>query len=114
MSLSVTFKSLAPREEVRRRAVALYTKLERFLDPSAEGTMVIAFEHGQIVSDIVVNARNATYKATAEDPDLRASIDRLMHTLEEQLRRAKSRRTDRPRTDLEEAAFVREDAEPVD
>lgn len=114
MSLSVTFKSLAPREEVRRRAVALYGKLERFLDPSAEGTMVIAFEHGQIISDIVVNARHATFKATSEDPDLRTSIDRLMHTLEEQLRRAKGKRTERQRPELQDEAFVREAADGDD
>jgi ribosomal subunit interface protein len=93
MSLSVTFRNLNPREEIRRRAAALYEKSERFLDPSAESNLVISTEHGRIVCDMVVTAKHGTYKATAEDEEIRASLDQVMHTLEEQLRRAKSKRS---------------------
>jgi len=93
MHLEVTFRNLNPREEVRTRAQALYTKLEKFLDSAAQGQMVVAVEHGAAVIETVVTSRGVTFKAVEEDPDLRTALDRAMHNLENQLRRAKEKRT---------------------
>ncbi len=92
MHLEVTFKNLRPRDEIRRRATALYKKLERFLDASAEGKLIVAVEHGNAVLELVVTAHGDVHKVLEEDEELRTALDKLFHTMEVQLRRAKSRR----------------------
>lgn len=118
MSLSVTFRNLNPREEVRRRATALYAKASRFLDPSAEGQLVVAAEHGQICCDLVVTAKLGTFKASEEDEEIRTALDLVMHKLEEQLRRAKDRkhspRRDAPTDEELVDAVVRAEVEADD
>lgn len=97
MRLEVTFRNLNARDEVRRRAQALYDKLERFLEPSAQGQLVIQVEHGNARVELVVKTHGQVHKAEEEDEDLRTALDRLFHRMEEQLRRAKGRRIDRSR-----------------
>jgi len=112
MHLEVTFRNLNPREEVRKRAEALYDKLERFLDAAAEGQMTVGVEHGAAIIEVVVTSRGVTYKSQEEDPDLRTALDRAMHGLENQLRRAKEKRTNH-RGQADAAVFDEADAEPV-
>lgn len=95
MHLEVSFRNLAPRDEVRQRAQALYKKLERFLDPATDAQMVVGIEHGVAIVDTTLISRGTTFKVTEEDPDLRTALDRGMHALENQLRRAKEKRTSR-------------------
>lgn len=102
MNFEVSFRNLRPRDEIRRRAHALFRKLQRFLDPAAEGSLVLGVEHDKAVLEIVVTTRGTTFKVAEEDDELRAALDKLFHTLEGQLRRAKERRLDRRRE--EEAA----------
>ena len=97
MHLEVTFRNLNPRDEVRDRAQMLFGKLERFLDPAAEGHLVIQSEHGNSCVEVVLTTRGNVHKATEEDEDLRTALDRLFHRLEIQLRRAKERRLGRRR-----------------
>jgi ribosomal subunit interface protein len=106
MHLEVTFRNLNPREEIRRRAQALYNKLEHFLDAAATGQMVVGVEHGAAVVELVITSRGATYTVKEEDPDLRACLDRAMHSAENQLRRAKELRTNRRERGEEEDGFV--------
>lgn len=95
MHLEVSFRNLKPREEVRVRAQTLFRKLHRFLDPAAEGQLVVAIEHGHAILEAVVNTRGTTIKATEEDEELRTALDRVFHTLEAQLRKGKERRMER-------------------
>lgn len=95
MHLEVTFKNLRPREEVRRRAQALMAKMERFVDPAASGLLTVSVEHDQAVLEVSVTTAGHTYVAREEDPELRTALDRVMHNLENQLRRGKERREDR-------------------
>jgi ribosome-associated translation inhibitor RaiA len=111
MHLEVTFRNLNPREEIRRRAQALYKKLEHFLDAASTGQMVVGIDHGAAVVELVVTTRGATYTVKEEDPELRAALDRAMHSAENQLRRAKELRTSR-RTRVEtEDGFAPESTE---
>jgi ribosomal subunit interface protein len=105
MHLEVTFRNLNAREEVRQRAQALFKKLERFLDAASEAQMVVGVEHGLAVVEMVVTSRGATHKITEEDADLRTALDRLMHSMENQLRRAKERRNDRRGSEAEVDGF---------
>ncbi len=95
MHLEVTFKNLRPREEVRRRAQALWTKLERFLDPASEGVLVVTIEHANGLADLTVRANGETHQVQEEDADLRTALDRAFHRIESSLRRAKEKRVDR-------------------
>lgn len=95
MHLEVTFKNLRPREEIRQRAVALYGKYERFLDPASEGHLWVAVEHGNACLELVVTTKGETHKATEEHEDLRTALDKLFHNMETQLRRTKERRLER-------------------
>jgi ribosomal subunit interface protein len=92
MHLDVSFRNIGPRDEVRKRSEALFKKLERFLDPAAQGQVTIAIEHGLAVVETVVHSRGTTYKAQEEDTDLRTALDRVFHNVENQLRRAKEKR----------------------
>lgn len=95
MQLEVTFRRLNPRDEIRKRAEALFAKFDRFLDPAAEGQLVVSIEHQQAICELVVKSRGQTFKAENSDEQLRASMDMVFHNMEEQLRRFKDRRTER-------------------
>jgi ribosomal subunit interface protein len=108
MHLEVTFKNLKPREEVKKRAQALYKKLERFLDSASEGVLVLDVEHGQAILELVVTVKGEVHKAVEEDPELRAALDKVFHTMEIQLRRGKERRLAGRREVEEQDGFVPE------
>lgn len=95
MQFHVTFRNLAVRPEVKSRAEVLFSKLDRFLDTSAEGQLVVSAEHGNAIAEVVITNRGHTHKAKHEDTELRGAIDLVFHTIENQLRRAKDRRQDR-------------------
>ena len=95
MPLEVSFRNLRPRDEIRKRAAVLYSKLERFLDPDAEGHLIVSVEHGQAVLEIVVVTHGDTQKAVEEHEELRTALDKVFHTMEQQLRRRKERRVAR-------------------
>lgn len=95
MALEVSFRNIRPREEIRKRSEALYTKLERFLDPDAEGTLLVNVEHGDAILEFVVVTHGDTHKAVENHEDLRTALDKVFHTMEGQLRRRKERRDDR-------------------
>jgi len=97
MHLEVTFRNLAPREEVRQRAEVLFGKLQRFLDPAAEGQMIVQIDHSIGRLELVLTTRGTVHKAAEEDEDLRTAMDRLFHRMEMQLRRAKERRIHKSR-----------------
>lgn len=114
MQFDVTFRNLAPRDEVRQRGAALFKKLERFLDPAAEGHMVVSVEHHKAIVEILVTTRGNTFKAEEEEDDLRTAIDKLFHNIENQLRRDKNRRTDHramPHAEREEAAVAAQETD---
>ncbi|TNE84362.1 MAG: ribosome-associated translation inhibitor RaiA [Deltaproteobacteria bacterium] len=98
MRLEVSFRNMRGRDEVRRRAEALFDKLQRFLDPAAEAHITVNREHGTFEVDCVVNNHGATHKQAVTDDDLRTALDKMFHGMEEQLRRAKERRIDRHRS----------------
>jgi ribosome-associated translation inhibitor RaiA len=111
MHLEVTFRNLNPRDEIRRRAQALYDKLDHFLEQAATGHMIVGIDHGAAIVELVVTTRGQTYTVKEEDPDLRAALDRAMHSAENQLRRAKELRTNRRARGEEEDGFVPEGTE---
>ena len=107
MQLEITFKNLRPRNEIRVRADALYEKLERFLDAPAEGHLVVTVEHGKAVLELVVTSHGETHTVTEEEDELRTALDKLFHTMEVRLRRAKEKRIGRSRQPREtEDGFV--------
>jgi len=108
MRLEVTFRNLQARDEVRNRAEILFAKLERFLDPAAEGVLTVAIEHGAAHLEMHVTTRGAVHKASEEDADLRTALDRLFHRLEVQLRRGKEKRLDRARPPKGDEPFASE------
>ena len=113
MHLEVTFRNLNPREEVRRRAEALFAKVERFLDEASDAQLNVAVEHGNAIVEIVVVSRGTTYKVAEENEDLKAAVDLAFHTLENQLRRGKEKRIDRKRGADEQDGFAEDDGAPA-
>ncbi|MBW1877937.1 MAG: ribosome-associated translation inhibitor RaiA [Deltaproteobacteria bacterium] len=114
MHLEVTFRNLAPREEVRQRADVLFSKLQRFLDPAAEGQLNIQVEHNVGRFELVLTTRGTVYKAAEEDEDLRTAMDRLFHRMEMQLRRAKERRIHKNRRQQSEGELAAANASEYD
>ncbi len=114
MHLEVTFKNLKPREEVKKRAQALYKKLERFLDSASDATLVLNVEHGQAVLELVVTVKGEVHKAVEEDEELRTALDKVFHTMEVQLRRGKEKRLAGRREVGDVDGFVPDVGDPVD
>lgn len=102
MHLEVSFKNLKPREEIRKRAQALFGKLDRFLDATTQATLVVGVEHGTTGTELTVNSHGQIFQASDADEDLRTALDRTFHTIEVSLRRAKERRLDRRRENTDE------------
>jgi putative sigma-54 modulation protein len=114
MRLEVTFRNLRPRDEIRKRAEALFAKLERFLDAAADAHLVVAVEHGVAVLELVVSAKGATHKVIEEDRELRSALDKLFHKMETQLRRHKERLVTRRRPEAAPDEVGEDDAEDLD
>lgn len=95
MHLEVVFRNLKPRQEIRRRAEALYGKVEHFLDAAATAQLTVLSEHGAFELDLVVTTAGQTHQFREDDTDLRTALDRVFHRAETALRRAKERRIDR-------------------
>ncbi len=95
MNLSITFKNLKPRPELKERADFLFGKLERFLEPAAEGSLVVERSHGEAVLELIVRTWGETHTAVVEESDLRTALDKAFHVMENRLRRHKERRIDR-------------------
>ena len=118
MSIEVTFRNLSPREEILRRADALYKKLERFVDEATDAQLIVGIDHGEAQVELVVSSRGQTFTHAESSDELRTALDRLFHNMEHQLRRAKERRTDRrdrgERGDGFEPAHEEEDEDDVD
>ncbi|MCB9662934.1 MAG: ribosome-associated translation inhibitor RaiA [Alphaproteobacteria bacterium] len=95
MLLEVTFRNMRGRDEVRRRAQALFDKLERFVDPTAHGHLVVTLEHGSTCLELTVSCTLGVHQVEEEDADLRTALDRAFHTMEKTLRRAKEKQVDR-------------------
>lgn len=110
MNLDVTFRNLNPRDEIRARGEALYGKLDRFLDPAADGHMIVSIEQHEAIVEVVVSTRGHVAKAEERHADLRTSMDKAFHSVEEQLRRFKDKRTEkRARGREKESGFVVEE-----
>jgi ribosome-associated translation inhibitor RaiA len=92
MHLEVSFRNLRPRDEVKARAQALYGKLERFLEPAAEGQLVVTVEHAKAIMELVIRTGGEVHTVNDE---LKAALDKTFHTMEVRLRRSKERRLDR-------------------
>jgi len=97
MHLEVTFRNLRPREEIRKRAQALFAKLEHFFEESTEAILAVGLDHGVTRTELTITSRGQTFQAHDEDEDLRTALDRTFHTIETSLRRAKEKRIDRKR-----------------
>jgi len=111
MHLEVSFKNLRPRDEVKTRAQALYSKLERFLDPASEATLLVNVEHGKAILELVVRTGGETHLVTEEDDELRTALDRSFHTMEDRLRRSKEKRLGRHRRSVPpEDGFASDDS----
>ena len=63
---------------------------------------MVGASHGSTVLELVVTKKGHTFKAQEEDGDLRTALDRVFHTMEGQLRRAKERTVGRRRDGSEE------------
>lgn len=100
MHLEVSFRNLRPRDEVKARAQALYGKFERFLEPAAEGQLVVTVEHAKAIMELVVRSGGEVHTVTEEDDDLKAALDKAFHTMELRLRRSKERRVTRQRQSI--------------
>lgn len=94
MHLEVSFRNLRARDELKARAQALYDKLEKFLDPAAEGQLVVTVEHGNAILELVIRTSGEVHTVAEEDGELRSCLDRVFHTMEVRLRRSKERRLD--------------------
>lgn len=95
MRLELSYKNLRPREEIKRRAQVLFDKLERFLDPAAEATLLVNVEHGKAILELVLTSHGEVHKVLQEEEELRTALDKCFHTMEVQLRRRKGRRLQR-------------------
>jgi ribosomal subunit interface protein len=113
MHLEVSFKNLRPRDEVKTRAQALFTKLEKFLDSASEASLLVNVEHGKAIIELVVRTAGETHLVTEEDDELRAAIDRTFHTMEVRLRRSKEKRIGRHRKGAPESdGFATDEVPP--
>ena len=93
MSITVSYRNLKPRRDVNRRAESLYGKMEAYLDPAASATLLLSAENDAVVAEATVQAWSNTFRAEETDDELRTAMDKVMHKLNEQVRRFKDKRS---------------------
>ncbi len=93
MNLTITGKELKATDAIKDYVEKKMTRIEKYFgDNSIDAKVTIRQEKDLQVADILVSVVGNTYKASSDERDLYASIDKDIDILEGQIRKSKAKR----------------------
>jgi len=91
MQTNVTFKNIESSDALRQYAVKRLSKMDKYIDRTAEAHVVLSVEKRRHKADITLNADGTVINAVEITEDMYAALDMVMDKLERQLKKYKEK-----------------------
>lgn len=92
MEITVTFRHMEPTAELRSYVEDKVYKIKKYFDSPVDVHIVLGVEKFRHIADMTLSIDGNKIKAVEQTGDMYSSIDMVMDTIEEQLRRVLSRK----------------------
>lgn len=92
MEITVTFRHMEPTAELRSYVEDKVYKIKKYFDSPVDVHIVLGVEKFRHIADMTLSSDGNKIKAVEQTGDMYSSIDMVMDTIEEQLRRVLSRK----------------------
>ena len=97
MSISITFRHVAPSDLIKQHAEEKLSKLQRFLRQPMIARMTVSLEKLEHAVEVRVSSGSEHFEAHVHSPDMYQSIDKVVHKLERQIAESKGAEQSRQR-----------------
>jgi len=97
MRIAFTFRHLDSSDAVKTHASEKLSKLQKFLRTPLDADVTLSKERHLCTVEVVLRSDGHTYVATEQSEDMYASIDLVVTTIDQQVRRAKGAEHDKRR-----------------
>lgn len=91
MQTDITFKNIDSSDALRDYAVKRLSKMDKYIDRTAEAHVVLSVEKRRHKADVTLTADGAVINAVEITEDLYAAIDTVMDKLERQIKKHKEK-----------------------
>lgn len=98
MRYTISGKNLNLTSGLQDQVISKLSKLERYFRDDTEVQVTLSVEKGRQKIEVTIPMKGTTIRAEESSNDMYASIDMVQETIERQLRRYKTRLTDRYQT----------------
>ncbi len=98
MRFTISGKNMDLTERLQEQVIEKLSKLERYFREDTEVQVTLSVEKERQKIEVTIPMKGTTIRAEESSPDMYASIDLVQETIERQLRRYKTRLTDRYQT----------------
>lgn len=95
MNVIITGRHTTLDDDIKSYAEKKILKAETFFDHIMEAHVVLSAEKHRRIAEVTLNAKNATFHATAETDDFRSAVDAVMEKVDAQIKKFKERIKDR-------------------
>jgi putative sigma-54 modulation protein len=111
MAISCTFRHMEPSPELRSYVEEKIDKLKKYFDSPFDAHIVLKVEKFRHIADMTLSSDGNTMKAVEQTGDMYSSVDQVMDTIEEQLRRFMSRKKEYKLENIKGEAFEESEIE---
>jgi putative sigma-54 modulation protein len=91
MQTDITFKNIESSDALKDYAVKRLSKIDKYIDRTAEAHVVLSVEKRRHKADVTLNADGAVINAVEITEDLYAAIDMVIDKLERQIKKHKEK-----------------------
>lgn len=95
MNIILTGRHINLDDDIKSYAEKKLLKAETFFDHIIEAHVVLSAEKHRRIAEVTLNAKNATFHATAETDDFYSAVDAVMEKVDVQIKKFKERIKDR-------------------
>lgn len=94
-NIQVTFRHTEPTDALKKYAIEKVSHtLAKYINGEADASIILAIEKRDQIAEVRLRSKNHTVDAKATTADLYAAIDKVVDTLEGQLRKQKEKLRD--------------------
>ncbi|NMB33832.1 MAG: ribosome-associated translation inhibitor RaiA [Clostridium sp.] len=91
MKFIVSGKNIVVTEALRQRAIKKVGKLDKFFRNDTEAQITMSVQKNRHIVEVTIPFNGGLLRAEEDNPDMYTSIDKVVDTLERQIRRNKTR-----------------------
>lgn len=91
MELTITGRHVEVTQSLRECLEKKLSKLQKYINKDVSAHAVFSEERGKLITEITINDSSNTFRSRKSAPDTYASIDLVVDTLEQQIKKHKDR-----------------------